>query len=74
LEIHESARKHGCSDDDIRHAYEHALRRLPDDDERTWYVGPDHAARLLELLVLDDDTAPLIIHADKARPKFLDSL
>lgn len=74
MEIHESARKHGYSDDDIRHAYEHALRRIPDDEERTWYVGADRAARLLELLVLDDTTNPLIIHADKARPKFLDYL
>jgi hypothetical protein len=74
VEIHESARKHGCRDEDIQHAYEHAVRRIPDGDDRTWYVGPDHAARLLELLVLDDTTDPLIIHADKARPMFLDHL
>ena len=46
--------------------------RYDESDERTWYVGFDRSARLLEMLVLDADAdQPLLIHADKARPQFV---
>ena len=38
-------------------------------------IGPDPAARLLELVMLIfDDGHELIIHAMKARPQYLDRL
>jgi len=35
------------------------------------FIGPDQAARMLEVGVVDGDLAPVIVHAMKARAKFL---
>lgn len=43
-----SARKHGVSDDDILHAYQHPIRVLQLED-LTMPIGPDLSARLLEI-------------------------
>ena len=47
-----------------------------EDDPRRWLaIGTDHAGRLLELVVMIfDDGYELIIHAMKARTKYLDEL
>lgn len=76
VEIHRSARKHGLSDRDITHAYDHALVQLDyDPDEhppRFALVGPDTAGNLIELVAfLADDQRIIVIHAMKARPHFL---
>ncbi len=76
VEIHTSARKHRLTDDDITHAYEHALVQLDyDPDEhppRFALVGPDTAGNLTELIVIvADDDRHIIIHAMPARPNFL---
>ena len=73
MEIVPSARKHGISDDDIRHAFEHAVAAItvPDQPGFSMLVGPDHSARLLEIGVLVDDDNEYVIHAMPARPKYV---
>ena len=68
MEIHSSAYRHGLDDEQIEHAWEHALGFYdiaPDDDPpKCLCIGPDTSGNLLEILYLrlgDDD---LIIHAD----------
>ena len=41
------------------------------DDGFTMLVGPDRAANLLEVGVVDSPDGPIIIHAMAARPKYL---
>lgn len=65
MEIYESARKHGISDEDIHHAVTHAL--VVADEPRTskvLYLGPDRAGNLLEVVtVLREDDTEIVIHA-----------
>ena len=65
-----SARKHGIRDDDILHAFQHPIRALQLDDF-TMLIGPDMAARLLEIGVSTSGGIDFIVHAMPARPKFL---
>jgi hypothetical protein len=71
VEIRPSAKKHGVSEDDLRHAVAHALYRDYLEDEPPWqvlYLGPDRAANLLEVVVIErDDGTELAIHAMKMR-------
>jgi len=75
VEIADSARKHGVGDDDIWHAVRNPLRIVPGDG-RDLLIGPDHAGRLLEVVVLDDDPGeePVVIHAMPLRSKFYEYL
>ena len=66
-----SARKHGISDEDMLHAYRHPIRMF-DLDDLTVLIGPDTAARLLEIGVAEAEGIEFIIHAMAARPKFLE--
>jgi hypothetical protein len=68
--ILDSARKHGLSDDDILHAYRNPIRVFEVDD-LTMLIGPDHAARLLEIGVVSAEGIEFIVHAMLARDKFL---
>jgi hypothetical protein len=71
MEIADSARKHGVSDDDMRHAMALAVRVVRQGStERVLVIGPDRVGALLEIVVLDPDTEPVIIHAMPLRPKF----
>lgn len=85
LRLHSTARKHytrdRLHDSDVLHAAEHVVHAEPlddDDDPRRWLLlGVDPAGRILELVVLvfDSETdTPLLIHAMKARPQYLDLL
>jgi hypothetical protein len=69
VEIYESARKHGISDQDIRHGVDHAL--VVADEQATGtvlYLGPDRAGNLLEIVsVLRDDNTEIVIHAMRMR-------
>lgn len=67
-----SARRHGVDDEDILHAYRHPIRiiDLPDDD-LMMLIGPDQAARLLEIGVSTAEGIEFVIHAMPARNKFL---
>lgn len=66
-----SARKHGVSDDDMLHAYAHPLRVFELDEGFTMVVGASRAAIVYEIGVVDGVLAPVIVHAMRARDKFL---
>jgi hypothetical protein len=75
VDIAESARKHQIDDRfedaDILHAVEHALFAADDGDDpdKALYLGPDRAARLLEVVVVvREDGTEVAIHAMKMRP------
>ena len=70
MEIADSARKHGLTDEQIRHALRNTIRVLadPDDDSLEWWIGPDESGQLVELLVVDE---ACVIHAMPCRPRFL---
>ena len=73
VEILPSGRKHGISDDDIRHAFENAVASItiPDQPAFAMVLGPDQSAQLLEIGVLADEDNDYVIHAMPARPKYL---
>ena len=69
-----SCRKHGISDDDIRHAFENAVASItvPDQPGFSMVLGPDQSAQqVLEIGVLADDDNDYVIHAMPARAKYL---
>lgn len=79
MEIHSSARRHGVSDEDIRHACDNALVVVdldPDSDPpKVLAIGPDRAGNLLEVIVLELEADHLLaIHAMPLRPAFHDLL
>lgn len=79
LAIHDSARRHAVSDEDIRHAVRSALLVAAIDEHlaphRSLVLGPDRAANMLELVVLRfDDGHNLVIHAMPARRRYLQML
>lgn len=77
VQILDSARKHGITDDDIDHAWRGAMRYVEyeyDGEERLLVIGPDRHGRLLELVAVPSDVPTRIIHADTLRPKFYDYL
>ncbi|MGI8702636.1 MAG: (2Fe-2S)-binding protein [Nocardioidaceae bacterium] len=67
-----SARKHGVSDHEIRHAVEHHVRRFRQDDSIWLYVGgTGRGATLIEVAVLRaQDGEDVAIHAMPVRSKF----
>jgi hypothetical protein len=69
VEIHRSARRHKVPDDDIAHAYEHAVAwaELGDDPPRYLIAGADRAGNLLELVVVDVEGEVFVIHATRLR-------
>jgi hypothetical protein len=69
VEIAASARKHGITDADMLHAAQNAIAEVGQDD-RVLLIGAGHDGTLLEVVVLDPDTDPVIIHAMRLRPKF----
>jgi len=70
--IHDSARKHGIADEDIRHAVEHALVEFDLDDQRVLHLGFDRQARMLEVVVLSPEGGePIAIHAMPIRRSYL---
>jgi hypothetical protein len=61
--IRPSARKHGVVDEDIRHALRNWIRVADNDHDVVLYLGPDRAARLIEVGVRSDEEGVRIIHA-----------
>jgi hypothetical protein len=47
-----------------------AVDQVGDDPDRFLVLGPDRAANLLELVVLDRPTGPAVIHAMPMRAKY----
>ncbi len=72
MEILPSARKHGISDDDIRHSFNNALSAIvtPHQPDFTMIVGADSKGQLLEIGVLAADDNDYVIHAMRARTKY----
>lgn len=73
MEILPTARKHGVSDDDIRHAVLNAVGavRSQAQPDFVMYVGADQNASLLDVGVLEAEGDEYVIHAMQARPQYL---
>ena len=67
-----SARKHQISDDDMLHAYRNPIRVF-DLGELNMLIGPDTAARLLEVGVSEAEGIDFIVPALPTRDKFLET-
>ncbi len=67
----ESARKYGVSDEDILHAYANPIRVFDLDEGFTLVIGANPAAILLKVGVIEGGTAPVAVHAMRARNKVL---
>ena len=70
-DIAPSARKHGITDDDMRHAQRNPIRVEHLDDGLTMFIGPRPDGDLLEVGVVDGDNGPVIVHAMRARARYL---
>ncbi len=68
-----TARRHGVDDEDMLHAYRNAIDAWFLDEGLVMLVGPNRSgSSLLEIgVVRADNGTPVIVHAMKARPKFL---
>ena len=76
MRIRPSARKHGIADEDIAHALRLPLAgqalRSHDPLPASFVLGPDRAGNLLEIVVVHgDDDIDIVIHAMRARPRYL---
>jgi len=72
MQIAPGARKHGIDDEDILHAIRNRMFQAVGSDDLAMFIGPARNAMLLEIGVLAPNSdAPTVIHADKARDKFL---
>lgn len=69
--ILESARKHGVNDETILHAFNNPILVEDLDEEMMMFIGPDHAGNLYEIGVVGTDAGPIVVHAMKARRKYL---
>lgn len=67
-----SARKHQISDDDMLHAYRNPIRVF-NLDGLTMLIGPDAAARMLEVGVSQAEGIEFVVHAMPARNRFLET-
>ena len=70
LQFADSARRHGISEEDVRHACRNAIRvtRL---DDLLMFVGAGYSGLMLEVGVSTRCEAPRIVHAMPARPEYL---
>lgn len=70
--IADSARKHGVPDAHMLHALRNTVHVFePDDEGLTMLIGPRPDGDLLEVGVVDAEPRPVIVHAMRARPKYL---
>ena len=69
--IAQSALKHGLTEDEILHAYRNPLRAWDLGEGFTMIIGPNHATLILEVGYIQGSTAVVIVHAMRAREKFL---
>lgn len=66
-----SALKHGLKEQDILHAYRHPIRIWDLGDGFTMTVDATATASILEVGSIQGETAVVIVHAMRAREKFL---
>lgn len=69
--IASSALKHGLDEDQILHAYRHPIRAWDLGDGFTMLIGANQAAIVLEVGYVQGNTVIVIVHAMRAREKFL---
>jgi hypothetical protein len=69
--IADSAYRHGIDDQDMLHAYAHPVRLFEMEEGFTMVIGAGQTAILLEVGVVEGALAPVIVHAMRARDKFL---
>jgi len=68
VKITRSARRHGISDEAIRHAAANAMRVI-DTGDGPFIIGADAAGRMLELAGRPDEAGDLVVfHAMPLRP------
>ena len=65
-----SARRHGISDSDMLHPYRNPIRVF-DVNDLVMLIGADVAGRVLEIGGAAGEGVEFIVHAMKARPRFL---
>ena len=72
MEILGSALRHGVEAEDIEHALRNAMvvEEVGEDPLRYLVLGPDRAANLMELVVMDGPQGPAVIHAMGMRPQY----
>jgi hypothetical protein len=66
-----SAFKHGLGEEEILHAYKNPIRVWDLGEGFTMMIGANAAAIILEVGYVQGDTAVVIVHAMRAREKFL---
>ena len=66
-----SARRHGVSEETILHAFNHPMLVEDLDEGLTMLIGPDRAGNLFEIGVAGSGEGPIVVHAMRARPKYL---
>lgn len=68
MRITQSARRHGVTDEAIRHAVANAIRLVAADDG-LFVIGADASGRLLELVARSTEAGDLVVfHAMPLRP------
>jgi hypothetical protein len=72
MEIADSARRHGVADDDMLHGIRNFIADVSvgQPEDRILFIGPARNGQLLEIVVIDPDDNPAIVHAMKLRTKF----
>ena len=72
MDVLPSSFRHAVEGEDIEHALRHAVvvEEIGDDPLRYLVLGPDRAARFLELVVLDRPQGPAVIHAMTMRTQY----
>ena len=66
-----SARRHGVSEEEIRHAYANPIRVFQLEDGILMLVGATAAGALLEIGVVGAQRGAVVVHAMKARDRFV---
>ena len=73
MDVELSARRHGVRDEDMMHAVRYHWRSLRTADPAvTVFIGPSTTAEPLEVGVVQDERGTAIIHAMRARRRFLE--
>ena len=67
----QSAARHGIAETEALHAWAFAIDAYDLGEGLVMYIGPDRAGNLLEVGVVDWHDELAIVHAMRARPKFL---
>ena len=64
--------KHGLTRDAILHAFRNPIRAYDVDDGLTMLIGTGPSTDLFEVGVVSGSEGPVIVHAMRARQRFLD--